>query len=113
MFENIHKFHHFDFQTAKDVWNLKLDNKTIKVFTVMYRLLAFNKRETQINAFAIKVVIYTLCICKSQNFPPFKTKSKNILDIFQRTKKATFLENQKDKYSIRKRLLFSSLKMAQ
>lgn len=73
----------------------------------MYRLLAFNKRETQTNAFAIKVVIYTLCICKSQNFPPFKTKSKNILDIFQRTKNAIMPEKQKDKYSIRQRLLLS------
>ena len=72
------------FKLRKDVWSLMLDNKTIKVLTVIYRL-SFNKRETKTKRFLqIKVVIYTLCICKSQNFTPFKTKTKNNLDIFQR-----------------------------
>ena len=75
------------FKQRKDVWSLMLDNKTIKVLTVIYRL-AFNKRETKTKRFLqIKVVIYTLCICKSRNFTPFKTKTKNNLDIFQRSVK--------------------------
>ena len=38
------------FKLRKDVWSLMLDNKTIKVLTVIYRL-AFNKRETKTKRF--------------------------------------------------------------
>ena len=46
------------FKMRKDVWNSLLDNKTVKVLTVMYRL-AFNKYETKTNGFANKKLFYT------------------------------------------------------
>ena len=55
------------FKQRKDVWSLMLDNKTIKVLTVIYRL-AFNKRETKTKRFLqIKsCYIHTLHMQKSK-----------------------------------------------
>ena len=52
------KFTILIFKMRKDVWNSLLDNKTVKVLTVIYRL-AFNKCETKTNGFANKKLFYT------------------------------------------------------